>query len=288
MKVRCDYCRQMIDDGLDKCPNCGATINKNRTADAQPKTIEELKDWYTAHNLPPEEGTRFFIGKDYKEPKAFGIYKSDDGDFVVYKNKADGERAIRYQGSDEQYAVNELYQRLKAEIADQKSHNQHQAPTPSSDNNKAFGCCSWPFIGICIAAFVVLCILVAIFDKSPSDGYYSYNGNDYYRQGSSWYSYNEDTDDWSIVDDDDELNSNIDNDNEDKYHLDDFDGSSFEDSNWYDSGSSDDSSDWDSDSFWDSDDTWDSDYDSGSSWDSDSSWDSGSDYDSGSSWDSDW
>ena len=54
----------------------------------------------------------FFIGKDIKEPKAFGIYKNSAGDFVVYKNKSNGERVIRYQGTDEGYAVNELYQRL--------------------------------------------------------------------------------------------------------------------------------------------------------------------------------
>lgn len=264
MKVRCDYCRQMIDDGLDKCPNCGATINKNRTAKEQPETIEELQEWYRQHNLPPEEVTRFFIGKDYREPKAFGIYRTDDGDFVVYKNKADGERAIRYQGSDEGYAVNELYQRLKAEIADQKSHNQHTS-APASPQ-KPTGCCSGSVlkvVGICFAVLVVISMLVAIFDKTPSNGYYSYNGNDYYRQGSSWYAYDKDTNDWSIVDDDDELNSKIDSDNESEYHTDDFDGSSFEDSTWYDSGSSDDSDDWDSDSYWDSDDSWDSDYDSG-------------------------
>ena len=58
---------------------------------------------------------RFFIGINYKKPKAFGIYQ--DGDqFIVYKNKANGERAIRYQGTDETYAVNELYLKLKSEI----------------------------------------------------------------------------------------------------------------------------------------------------------------------------
>ncbi|MCR5098663.1 MAG: hypothetical protein K6B14_06925 [Lachnospiraceae bacterium] len=288
MKVKCDYCRQMIDDGLDKCPNCGATINKNRTSAAQPKTIEELKKWYTDHNLPPEETTRFFIGKNYQEPKAFGIYQADDGDFVVYKNKANGERAIRYQGSDEEYAVNELYQRLKVEIADQKSHNQSK-PSSSSGMSKPTGCCSSTVMKICgigFAIFMVICMLVAIFDKTPSNGYYKYNGNDYYRQGSSWYSYDDDSDTWSQVDDDSFLNDSINSDTQSEYQSDDFDGSSFEDSTWYDSGTSDDSSDWDSDSFWDSDDTWDSDYDSGSSWDSgsDSSWDSGSD----SGWDSDW
>lgn len=66
---------------------------------------------------------KIFIGINYKKPKAFGIYQ--DGDqFIVYKNKANGERAIRYQGTDEAYAVNELYLKLKSEILNQKANNQ--------------------------------------------------------------------------------------------------------------------------------------------------------------------
>ena len=84
-----------------------------------PKTIEELQAWYEARNLPPSDVTRFFIGVNYKGPKAFGIYK-EGNDFIVYKNKADGQRAVRYKGSDEAYAVNELYLRLKEEILNQK------------------------------------------------------------------------------------------------------------------------------------------------------------------------
>ena len=115
MQIKCNYCGSMIEENLESCPHCGAPLSGvNRTAAGQPNTIEELKAWYTSHHLPPENITRFFIGKDIKEPKAFGIYKTETGDFVVYKNKANGERAIRYQGSDEKYAVNELYQRLRA------------------------------------------------------------------------------------------------------------------------------------------------------------------------------
>lgn len=85
------------------------------------KTIEELKQWYIDAHLPPENITRFFIGKNCKEKKAFGIYKdTNTGHFVVYKNKANGVRAIRYEGFDEAFAVNELYLRLKQEIANQK------------------------------------------------------------------------------------------------------------------------------------------------------------------------
>lgn len=53
---------------------------------------------------------------DFRQPKAFGIYKDSDGNFVVYKNKGDGTRAERYRGKDEAYAVNEIYQKLRSEI----------------------------------------------------------------------------------------------------------------------------------------------------------------------------
>lgn len=122
MQVKCEYCGNLIDDKMDKCPSCGAA-NKNmkRMTSSTPKTIAELEQWYKDRNLPPYETTRFFIGINYKEKRAFGIYKDGD-EFIVYKNKDDGTRAIRYQGTDEQYAVNELYLKLKSEILNQKAH----------------------------------------------------------------------------------------------------------------------------------------------------------------------
>lgn len=123
MKKVCDYCGSGYDDGLDSCPHCGAPNNFIRRGTGVPRTIEELKQWYKDANLPPEETTRFFIGRNYTEKRAFGIYKDEStGDFIVYKNKDNGQRAIRYQGKDEAYAVNELYLRLKEEITNQKAH----------------------------------------------------------------------------------------------------------------------------------------------------------------------
>lgn len=274
MKIKCDYCGQMIDEGLDRCPNCGASISAvNRMASGEPKTIEELKQWYVAHNLPPEETTRFFIGKDIKEPKAFGIYKNSKGDFVVYKNKASGERAVRYEGSDEGYAVNELYQRLRAEIADQKEHSRGRSRSSSGYSrnlNRSSRTSSDVSIFLVIFTVVLIIIIssaVAIFDKSPNEGYYRYKGNDYYYQDNDWYIYDLATDSWDSVWDESELNSTINSDTYRDYRIYDHDGSQFEDSSWYDAGSDDDDSDWDSDSSWDSDwDDWDS---GGTDWDSD-------------------
>lgn len=129
-KVICDYCGSYIDSTNEKCPNCGA-VNSGfqRAASDTPQTIEELKSWYASKNLPPEDVTRFFIGKNVSEARAFGIYKNENGDYVVYKNKADGSRAVRYEGKDEAYAVNEIFLKLQAEILQQKQRKQTASGT---------------------------------------------------------------------------------------------------------------------------------------------------------------
>lgn len=263
MKIKCEYCGAMIDETSERCPNCGAPLSgANRTSNEQPKTIEELQAWYVAHHLPPEEITRFFIGKNIKEPKAFGIYKDSNGDCVVYKNKSTGERAIRYQGSDEAYAVNELYQRLRAEIVDQKGRNPGNPAPPSTPKKK--GCTKRGCL-IAIIIFFAMGILAVLLDDSAPNGYYNYQGTEYYHQGSSWYYYDADVDDWFKASDVDEITS----DNADDYRIFNHSGKDFESSSWYDSGSSNDDHDWDDDDDW------------GSS--SSSDWDSGS-----TDWDSDW
>lgn len=113
----------------------------NLVSGAKPKTIEELKK-YCEDNGFTSEKTRFFVGENYKEPKAFGIYKDEgNGEFIVYKNKDDGNRAIRYRGYDEAFAVGELYDRLQKEIVNQKQHY-YAGDVPSrnaSDNNSFAG-----------------------------------------------------------------------------------------------------------------------------------------------------
>lgn len=123
-QIKCDYCGSFFSDTQPNCPSCGAVNSAyKRTATGTPRTIQELKQWYIDHHLPPEDVTRFYIGKNVHHARAFGIY-TDGRNFTVYKNKADGTRAIRYQGTDEAYAVNELYLRLKEEILNQRGHNQ--------------------------------------------------------------------------------------------------------------------------------------------------------------------
>ena len=133
-KVKCEYCGTYIDTSEEKCPSCGAVnAGFQRTVSDTPRTIEELKAWYSARKLPPENITRFFIGKNVSEARAFGIYKENSGIVTVYKNKANGSRAIRYRGTDEAYAVNELYLKLKDEILNQKRLNLRKKNNTKAD-----------------------------------------------------------------------------------------------------------------------------------------------------------
>lgn len=271
MKIKCEYCGSYIDDTDEKCKNCGAVnTHLRRNSNATPKTIEELKQWYVVHNLPDENITRFFIGKNYKGARAFGIYKDEEsGNFVVYKNKQDGTRAIRYEGKDESYAVNELYIRLKEEIVNQKQNNIN-----NGSNQRRKPHCKIIMIQL-LAIFVVPVILNLIMFVSmltifngPSSGYYKYNNNYYYCQYGKWYEY-DDSRGWrhSVVPD--ELDDNY----KDYYwsstYYSNYGIDDFEDSIYYQApstSSSSSSSDWDSSSSWDSDSSWDS---SSTDWDSD-------------------
>ncbi len=265
MKIKCDYCGSFISDTDEKCPNCGG-VNSHlvRRAVGVPKTIEELKTWCMEQNIPLEQA-RFFIGEDYRGARAFGIYYDEKTEnYVVYKNKSDGSRAVRYEGKDEAYAVNELYQKLKEEILNQK---EHLNTANSSGKAKSFlsrlGSVSWTVLVI----IMILLLGFWIFqDSGPDRGYYQYGNETYYYQPSGgWYTY--DAGNWHST----SVDSTLDDHYSDYYSSDDYDSdydtSDFSDSSYYEE-SSDDSydSDWDSDDSWDSSDSWDSGY---SDWDSD-------------------
>lgn len=221
MKITCEFCGGLFDDTLTHCPNCGG-VNKNvrRSTADQPTTIEELAKWYADRGLPPYETTRFFIGIDYKKPRAFGIYK--DGDkFIVYKNKDNGSRAVRYEGTDEAYAVNELFQRLKQEIVEQKALQVSKASASSGTDvesreeihakavkarRKILRRILTTLVVIYGGYLILAGVFGIIYSKTHvdiKDGYYQYNNTTYYHDsyGNSdhWYIYNDDDDDWDKV-----------------------------------------------------------------------------------------
>jgi len=201
MQVKCEYCGSYINELDEKCPNCGATNeNHKRTADGTPKTIDQLKSWYEARHLPPEEVTRFFIGKNIREAKAFGVYE-ENGTFYVYKNKADGSRAIRYQGADEAYAVNELYMKLKEEILNQKRTNLERNGGSSTNYTNYTSNTGKKKKGKgCLITFIILAVMAIIagITTGPSSEYYISNSNDlFYYSGSEWWNYNPQNKDWN-------------------------------------------------------------------------------------------
>ena len=205
MKVKCEYCGSYISDTEEKCPNCGA-VNEHlqRKAIGTPTTIAELKQWYKEHNLPIQDITRFFIGVDYKEPKAFGIYQDKStGNFIVYKNKSDGTRNIRYEGKDEAYAVNEIYIKLKEEIIKQKRNNlnkntvvRNYVENVNYNNKRPYkhnlSGCLIPFI---IFIFILIFVAMIVSSFTPNRGYYYYGNSYYYYQNGTWYEY-DDYDGW--------------------------------------------------------------------------------------------
>ena len=298
MRSKCEYCGSYVESTEENCPNCGAVNpNHRRNASGVPQTMEELKDFCAKHHLPLEQ-MRFFIGVDYKKPRAFGIYQDGDGNFVVYKNKADGSRAIRYKGTDEAYAVHELYLKMQSEVQKQKKqhssaggaseaeqarraahsnnpYNRNRSPQGSGGFRGALsGCLGKLLLGIVfLVMFVGLFLAVDTF--IPDKGYYSYENDYYYYDSRDWYRYDSVLGDWDYA--------YMDSTPLDKHYKDyqigtsynaSADYSDFSESAYYqapsetrDSGSDWDDSDWDdSDWDWDSGDDWDSSY---TDWDSD-------------------
>lgn len=199
MKVQCSYCNSWMNDTEEKCSNCGGiNIAYKRSTDKTPKTIDELKQWYADHHLPPAEKTRFYIGLDYQGPRAFGVYRNAKGEFVVYKNKDNGQRAIRYQGTDEAYAVNELYLKLKEEILNQKRHNSLRSKSGNTTGNKRRKKKSGsPDFSVVFCAVLVIITIVTSIGKfsifaNRHEGYYRVNDRMLYRYYNTWYEYQDD------------------------------------------------------------------------------------------------
>lgn len=279
MKIKCEYCESWINDYDKVCKNCGGTNSHfKRQADGVPATIEELKQWAYAKNIPLDD-MRTYIGVNMKTARAFGIYQDKEtGNFIVYKNKADGSRSIRYEGPDEAYAVNELYQKIKERIAEQKRHmsNQNQQKQRNRGKRKRSSGKEASRVTKVVltfyALFIVAMLVISCIGRSnrADTGYYNYGNSTYYHSShNNWYIWN--NDDWYSTSVPDELNDNYDNYYESSGYTYDVEYGDFYSSESYqnevESYTNDD--DWDSD--------WDSSWDSSDSWDS--SWDD---------WDSDW
>lgn len=271
MRVKCEYCGSWIDESDSACPNCGAPNAKfKRAAQGVPTTIKELKEWAEAHNLPLNQ-MRTYIGENHKGPRAFGIYYDEKTkNYIVYKNKDNGERAIRYQGPDEAYAVNELYLKMKERVAVQKAAQTARGKKAAANTpkRKVFRTIRY----LLIIMFILFVVWAVVAPNPPKTGYYRYCGNEYYYQNStsSWYLYDAMLDDWSTAYPDSGLT-----DRADEYYS----------KEGYTQGS--DFSDFSTSSYYEKDDE--TQWSNSKSWDSDTNWDTGTDWDTGyDDWDSDW
>lgn len=227
---KCPYCGADVRSDEKNCPGCGAPnelyVTEAPAADSlRPKTMEELLDFAAERHMPLER-MRFFVGKDYREPKAFGVYRDASGNYIVYKNKANGERAVRYSGPDEARAVGELYDKLLAEC-----HNRHLYPEEVPGRSSHSGSHSGSSIHYDpssvssrsgsssrgrqssfdpkIVFFVFVLLFMLFFSKgcslslrgSSGGGYSSDYG--YYDSDDSYSSWDDDDDDWDDWDDSD-------------------------------------------------------------------------------------
>lgn len=266
MKISCEYCGQMIPETEQTCPHCGAVNGRvKRAAYGVPTTIEELRAYCRNHNLPLAD-MRVFLGEDYRGAKAFGIYRDEaTGNFVVYKNKADGTRAVRYEGNDEAYAVNELYLKIKERVAEQKRHlpSKGQGNPGRAGGRFVKSIFGQVIVSIIVSIIVFILLLVGGFSAGPSSGYYAYGGSFYYYDSSSWYEWDIYDEEWSHTQADAELEENADDYYQSRNWRAGYEAGDFTESSWYSEEEWEDD-DWDYD--WDDDDSWDDSYDD---WDSD-------------------
>ncbi len=258
----CAYCGTALGLGDEICPSCGAPNphfvpgDEAGSGTRKPRTIGELRAFCESKGMPLEK-MRFFIGINEPSARAFGIYREGDR-FIVYKNKSDGSRAVRYDGPDEAYAVNELYLKLLEEH--RLRQNGGSGGTQSSGARRRPRRSSTVII---IAAIVLYFLIQLVVGKLShgKDGYYRRGDDLYYRYGTSWYVDSDIYGDWVETE-------SFPADDYGSYYV----GDSYDDS-W---GSSDftDSRAWEDIRDSDSDPDWNTDY---------NSWDSGD-----TDWDSDW
>ena len=171
-------------------------------------SIEELKQKCAEKNMPLEK-MRFFIGKDMKEPKCFGVYQDETtGDWIVYKNKANGERAIRYSGPDEARAAQEIWDKIGDEIrlrkerygnpyeesAYRSAEPKEPSILPGTPMSSLAGIANFIKEHIALSVFVfglaAYLILQVIF-PSQKRGYYQVGDAIYYCLSDSWYLYDD-------------------------------------------------------------------------------------------------
>ena len=197
------------------------------------KSFDELKYVFNEFNVDSEQ-TRFFIGELYLDEKAFVIYQDDFGEFWVYKMKANGERAVRYRGFDEKFAVNEFYQKFLDEVRTRPEFASKLFPVDNYKEAQEYGklsfgekfannftkdlkkfgsfimsIISWPFkilssFGPMLYIYLAIFLVLASYNKPDvyKQGYYynSLNHKTYYQYHTKWYLWDELSRYWYYID----------------------------------------------------------------------------------------
>ena len=210
------YRPDLAEDATEFCPLCGAPVApmeepQPEATPAQPettpRTVEELVALCDSFEVDPANHG-FFIGKDEKDTPGYGLFLDAFGDYVFYHNHSSGDRAIRYKGRDEGYAVGEMYRRMKAahlfhrpaarQESDGSSRSQHHHSHRSHRQRKKARRLRRI---IAAAVAVVVCCVAAVVLRwralQPKDGYYHYQGRYYYLQHRQWYAYDSVMDTWN-------------------------------------------------------------------------------------------
>ena len=212
-------------------------------------SVQELIE--RTQNMPLDR-MRFFINQNRGDPRCFGIYQDmASGYWVVYKNKGDGSRAVRYNGPDEGYAANEIWQKIQSEI-DKRRPAAAAMTAEKRRLRKIYD------ILIVLVIIAIAIVGIYLYRHSPRRGYYRVDDDVYYYQGSSWYWFVDDG--WERYDAPDDSDWYEDHYYGESYPYFEDSRDAFEYSDYYVEPSSDDD---DSDIFdsWDSSDTdWDSDW----------------------------
>lgn len=170
--------------------------------DVKLSSLSELEAFFREKNIPSEQ-IRFFVNENRNDARCFGIYQDiNTGNFIVYKNKDDGTRSVRYEGVDEKLAVNIFFSKLKEEMYKRDTQGLYQSTVSQvKEAQQAKRSLIGKIIGIIAVVISVIVIFFSLRScNTPRVGYYNFNGSNYYYGNNAWWYYDDFYDDWEYYD----------------------------------------------------------------------------------------
>ena len=143
-KLKCRFCGAQMEQGDVFCSACGKRIGKNIESIPQDKirtpkykTIMEVKKWHDDLEYETNILVPCFFYENFSVKNAFGVYKDEKEDFIVYEN-VNGRR-ICYRGKNEMMAASTLYYELKS-VFENKKNVENAAQEETKDWYKCVFC----------------------------------------------------------------------------------------------------------------------------------------------------